>query len=162
MSIINQFEHHQVKPGSFEQKLQELIVDIAQAVQNKRDLDDMMIHRINSVFEAYQSIQLRVGLVSDKDMSSVDDADLERTQAVPQQILLYTEFIDETQQLRRIYIEALISLLEAMEKNSLDLQRCVQCNDWFIPYQRAQVTKFCSTKCRNRYNYVRNKKQKAE
>lgn len=44
-------------------------------------------------------------------------------------------------------MESLISLLEAMERGPLDLQRCIQCNNWFIPYQRAQVTKFCSSTC---------------
>ncbi|KKO55333.1 hypothetical protein [Paenibacillus sp. DMB20] len=145
LTVINEFKHHQVKTGSLEQKLQELILDIAQAVENKLGLNSAIIQRINGVFKEYQAVQLKVGLASERGLSSVDEQ---------QQILLYTEFIDEPDQLRRVYMEALISLLEAMEKNRLDLQRCFQCDHWFIPYQRAQITKFCSSKCRNRYNYL--------
>ncbi|UNK16031.1 hypothetical protein MNQ98_15930 [Paenibacillus sp. N3/727] len=160
ITVINQFEHHQVKFGSLEQKLQELILDIAQAVQNKLGLNTGIIQRINCVFKEYQAIQLKVGIVSKMDSSPLDESENGRTQEEQQQILLCTEFIDEPHQLRRIYMESLISLLEAMEKNRLELQRCTQCNNWFIPYQRAQITKFCSSKCRNRYNYVITKEKK--
>ena len=151
LTVINEFKHHQVKTGSLEQKLQELILDIAQAVENKLGLNSAIIQRINGVFKEYQAVQLKVGLSSEMGLSSVDEQ---------QQILLYTEFIDEPDQLRRVYMEALISLLEAMEKNKLDLQRCFQCDHWFIPYQRAQITKFCSSKCRNRFNYLIKKRDK--
>lgn len=154
LTVINQFQHHQVKFGSLEQKLQELILDIAQAVQNKLGLNTEIIERINYMFKQYQAIRLKVGLGSKTNFSSFNASDNGRAQAEQQQILLYTEFIDEPDQLRRIYMESLISLLEAMEKNCLNLQRCIQCTNWFIPYQRAQITKFCSSKCRNRYNYV--------
>lgn len=145
LTVINQFEQHLDMNGSLEHKLQELILDIVHAVQNKQGLNTMMIQRINHMFSEYQAVRLKVGLVSE-----VEDR---------QQILLHTEFIDEPHQLRRMYMEALISLLEAMEKHQLELQRCIECNNWFIPYQRAQVTKFCSSKCRNRYNYVIRKRE---
>ncbi|MFK4473025.1 hypothetical protein ABH897_002756 [Paenibacillus sp. RC73] len=85
LSVINQLYQHQVKIGSLEQQLQELILDTAQAVQNKLVLNTKLIQRINRVFKEYQSMRLKVGFVSED-----------------QHILLHTEFIDEPHQLRRM------------------------------------------------------------
>ncbi|WP_195575132.1 hypothetical protein [Paenibacillus sp. 1001270B_150601_E10] len=154
LTMINQFEHHDVKSGSLEQKLQQLILDIAYAVQQKLGLSTDIIQRVNQVFHEYQAVQLRIGIAHKGSLTQPDELFDASTREDQQQIMLYTEFIDEPDQLRRLYMEALISLLEAMEKNRLELQQCIQCKDWFIPYQRAQITRFCSSKCRNRYHYV--------
>lgn len=153
LTIINQFDEHGVKPGSLEYTLQQLILDIAETVRSKSSLHSDLICRINRVFQEYQAVQLKVGLASQVDLAPMSSSYRHSTDE-EQQIVLYTEFIDEPHQWKRLYMEALISLLEAIEKNRLELQRCIQCEAWFIPYQRAQVTKFCSSKCRNRYNYV--------
>lgn len=60
---------------------------------------------------------------------------------------------------RRIYFEALVSLLEALEEGPLELFTCAECGAWFEPYSRAPVAKFCSTRCRNRHNYKLRKQE---
>ncbi|HYF92992.1 MAG TPA: hypothetical protein VD969_12195 [Symbiobacteriaceae bacterium] len=60
---------------------------------------------------------------------------------------------------RRIYFEALVSLLEALEDGPLELCKCIECGAWFEPYSRAPVNKFCSTRCRNRHNYKLRKQE---
>lgn len=60
---------------------------------------------------------------------------------------------------RRIYFEALVSLLEALEDGPLELCTCAECGAWFEPYSRAPVNKFCSTRCRNRHNYKLRKQE---
>ena len=62
MSVINQLEQHQVKRGSVEQRLQELILGIAHSVENKQGLTSELIQRINRVFEENQSVRLKVAL----------------------------------------------------------------------------------------------------
>lgn len=154
ITVINKLNKHQVERGSLEQELQELLLDLAESVQFKKEISVVMVKRINSLFERYQAVRLKVSIVPRIENLSIDMPINERKKEEQQQILLHTEFVDETDKMKRMYMESIISLLEAMEKKQLDLQKCVQCDSWFIPYQRAQVTKFCSSKCRNRFNYL--------
>jgi hypothetical protein len=59
----------------------------------------------------------------------------------------------EASQGRRVYCEALVSLLEALEDGPVELCTCEECGAWYEPYSRAAVTRFCTPRCRNRYNY---------
>jgi len=143
LTVINSLHEHQVKPGSLEHEQQNLILDLAQSVRLKQEITAGMLQRLNRLFERYQAVRLNVSLVSRTDLCSDE-----------QRVLLRAEFIDGPDQLKRMYMEAIISLLEAMEGRRLDLQTCAHCERWFIPYQRAQVTRFCNAKCRNRHHYV--------
>ncbi|MCP3806285.1 hypothetical protein ACYCSE_23270 [Paenibacillus sp. SEL1] len=70
-------------------------MDIAQAVLNKQGLNSELIQRINCVFAENQFVRLKVSWISEDQH-------------------LHTEFIDEPEQLKRMYMESLISLLKAM------------------------------------------------
>ncbi len=157
LTVINQLKEHQVEQGSLEQELQELLLDLAQSVRAKQDINSEMVHNINIVFQQYQAVRLKLGIVPRTDNLSAQESSNELKKEKQQQVLLHAEFVDAPDQLKRMYMEAIVSLLEAMETEQLDLQNCIQCDSWFIPYQRAQVTKFCSSKCRNRYNYLHRK-----
>jgi hypothetical protein len=130
--------------------------NLAQSVRSKQDISSEMVHSINNVFQQYQAVRLKLGIVPRTDNLSTPQPSAEGKRE-KQQLLLHAEFADAPDQLKRIYMEAIVSLLETMETEQLVLQNCIQCDSWFIPYQRAQVTKFYSSKCRNRYNYVHRK-----
>ncbi len=156
LMIINQFDQHKVAAGSLEYEMQQLINEIAENVRAKSSLDKRLLHRINDLFTKYQAIRLKVSVIDSFDNQQDQESD---KQKLTQKILLHTEYTKESNHLKQSYMEALISLLEAIEKGYLELQRCMQCNNWYIPYQRAQITKFCGTNCRNRFNYLERKKQ---
>lgn len=162
LTVINKLNEHHVERGSLEQELQELLLDLAESVQAKIEISVVMVQRINSLFERYQAVRLKVSIVPRIENLSVDMPINERKKEEQQQILFHTEFVDDPDELKRMYMESIISLLEAMEKKQLDLQKCIQCDSWFIPYQRAQVTKFCNFKCRNRFNYLLRNMDKEE
>lgn len=161
LTVINQLNTHHVKKGSLEQELQGLLLELADSVRLKRGLNAAMLERMNGLFERYQAVRLKVSLVAASRWAAGDDGRRdEGGQEWQQPLVLHTEFADGPNELKRMYMEAVISLLEAMEKKPLELATCIQCGGWYIPYQRAQVTKFCGTRCRNRFNYVlRNRKQ---
>ncbi|NGP43831.1 hypothetical protein G4V62_02270 [Bacillaceae bacterium SIJ1] len=145
LTVMNELHCHKVEHGSIEQELQFLLLALAGAVRDKQPLEDDLVRRINIVFAQYQAIRLKVSMPN------------ENVSKDSRPTLLHAEFVDGAESLKRMYMEAIISLLEAMEGSSLQLQMCTQCQHWFIPYQRAQVTKFCSAKCRNRYHYLQRK-----
>ncbi len=154
LDVINQLDQHHVGRGSLEQELQELLLDLVESVRVKKEISALILQRINGLFERYPAVRLKVRTVSGMGKSPVDEPMMEQEKEQRQQILLHTEFVDGADELKRMYMESIISLLEALEKKPLHLQKCIQCDRWFIPYQRAQVAKFCSSKCRNRFNYV--------
>ncbi|GKU80102.1 hypothetical protein [Paenibacillus sp. L3-i20] len=154
LTVINDLKNHHVEKGSMEHDMQELLLDLAETVKNKNPINQSLLLAINMLFERYQAVRLKVSIIPTLVKSPIYGSNDERNDEVQQQILFHTEFIDAADQLKRMYMESIISLLETMEKKGLDLQKCIQCDSWFIPYQRAQITKFCSSKCRNRYNYV--------
>lgn len=163
LEVINALDRHYVETGSLEEQLQQLLLELAGTVRDRRKLDGALIQRINSSFEAYQAVRLEVRLVSSPEGSLLDASDSQQEDASDEQrIFLHTVYIDGPDELRRMYMESIISLLEAMEKGRVELQNCIQCKGWFIPYQRAQVTRFCSPKCRNRYHYMTRKNEKRE
>lgn len=52
-----------------------------------------------------------------------------------------------------VYVEAILSLLEACEDGRVELRTCLECGQWFVPYSRTRTPKFCSPKCRTRFHY---------
>ncbi|WP_148302580.1 hypothetical protein [Caldalkalibacillus mannanilyticus] len=151
MTVLNQFEQGSIQIDGLEKELQDLILDIAHSIRDKMPIRAEIIHRANLLFKEYNPLHLKVGMISeDNDVGSVD----KQREGFENQLLLHTEFIDEPHYLKRVYMEGLISIFEALEKGDLELQQCILCDNWFIPYKRAQVAKFCSSKCRNRYNYL--------
>ncbi len=52
-----------------------------------------------------------------------------------------------------VYLEAIVSLLEACEAGPLYLRTCWNCGAWYVPYSRAKTHKFCSPRCRTRFHY---------
>ncbi|MFW5435760.1 hypothetical protein [Paenibacillus apiarius] len=159
LSVLNQMPEHdkQIGTGSLEQELQSLLLLLAQSVQAKQALTADTVQRINDAFQHYHAVRLKLSLTPPATLSArASNGHPDKGGGAPP-FLLHTEFVDPPHQWRRIYMEAILSLLEAMETEQLELQRCIQCHGWFIPYQRAKVNKFCSAKCRNRYNYVQKK-----
>lgn len=159
LQVINELNQHSVESGSLEERLRDMLLELAESVRDGKRLGMDTLHRLNKLFEQYQAIRLKVSLVprAASLFAGETDEHTSDTGEEGQQLLLHSEFLDGPDQLRRKYMESIISLLEAMEKSTLALQICVQCDRWFIPYRRAQVTKFCGSACRNRYHYERTK-----
>ncbi len=157
LQVINELNQHSVESGSLEERLRDMLLELAESVRYGKRIGTDTLHRLNKLFEQYQALRLKVSFVPRAASLFADGNDDEHTGEEGQQLLLHSEFLDGPDQLRRKYMESIISLLEAMEKSTLALQSCVQCDRWFIPYRRAQVTKFCGSACRNRYHYERNK-----
>ncbi|OPA73740.1 hypothetical protein BVG16_27010 [Paenibacillus selenitireducens] len=151
LTVLNQISHHShpIEPGSLEYEFHDLLIQLAKSVQAKRNMSDEIVHRINQAFQNYQAVRFKL---------SIAPTDTEEEPYVR----IESEFVDPPDQWRRIYMEAILSLLEAIERGTLELQTCMQCGHWFIPYQRAQVAKFCTTKCRNRHHYVLHKTLKKQ
>lgn len=142
LTVLNQIPYlsHSIEAGSLEYELQDVLLCIAQVVQAKQNITEELGHRINQSFQNYQAVRLRLSISS-------------TSMKLEPSVRIESEFVDPPDRLRRMYMEAILSLLEAMERETLELQTCMQCGHWFIPYQRAQVTKFCTSKCRNRHHY---------
>jgi hypothetical protein len=155
LQVINELEQHRVEPGSLEEQLRDMLVELAESIRGKTPIDADALHRLNGLFEQYPAVRLKVSFVP-QPVSLFADSNNDASEA-ERQVMLHTVFTDGPEQLKRMYMEAVISLVEAMEKGTLELQTCTQCNRWYIPYRRAQVTKFCSAACRNRYHYERGK-----
>lgn len=62
---------------------------------------------------------------------------------------------EETARLHAILdlTEPLVELLEAAKNRDFKLRRCLADGRWFSPGGRSARPKFCSTRCRNRFNY---------
>lgn len=163
LTVINQIKEHTVEAGSLEEELQQLLLDLARLVQANQSFSEAVLERINSSFERYPAVHLKIKSIPQEEPAIPEpDSTKKSAPGVRPSLLLYTQFVDGPDQLRRMYMEALISLLEALERKPIDLQTCTQCGSWFIPYERASVTRFCSTKCRNRYHYLLGKINRQE
>ena len=108
------------------------------------------IAALNRVFEAENAV--RLALVVEEDESDpltggIRQGPLRRAAL---QARLRGQAGDDGQ---RVYLEAIVSLLEALEAGDLELAVCAECGAWFIPYSRAPVARFCSARCRNHFNY---------
>lgn len=155
LTVINEAKRHEMQSGGLEQEMREVLLTLAESVRSNQVISRNLLHRVNQIFEAYQAIRLKVSLVSKMEDLFVEEHKTERAQ---RQIVLHTEFVDKPDQLKRRYMEAIISLLEAIERNpSLNLLTCIHCGDWYIPYPRAKAAKFCSSNCRNRHHYLHRK-----
>lgn len=158
--VLNQpHERRQFVEGSLERELYDLLHGLAEAVRSRCDISAGMVERINEVFQHYQALRLKLTVLDPSDSLFRQGSGGKKYDG--QQLLLHTEFVDDADNVRRMYMEALLSLLEAMEQERAELQQCNHCRNWYIPYQRAQVTKFCSAKCRNRSNYLQKQKKES-
>lgn len=122
---------------------------LAQSVLSKTPCTSEQIAALNRVFEQDNTISLSV-VVED------DDSDPRAGGAHGQMARTSLRARIRGQngaEGQRVYLEAIISLLEALEEGDLDLAVCAECGAWFVPYSRAPVVKFCSGRCRNRFNY---------
>lgn len=172
LTVLNQLSGHVVETGSLEHELREVLLELATTVSEQREWSGELLARINDLFVRYPAVRLQISLrpsfaadAAAMDSAIPDSAADDGTQqtAPPNaQLLLHTAFVDGPDRLRRMYMEALISLLEAVELKPLDLKNCTECNHWYIPYARAKVTRFCSAKCRNHYHYRMRKQEKEE
>lgn len=50
-------------------------------------------------------------------------------------------------------VEPLVQLLDLSTTQNFKLRRCLNDSRWFSPATRSARSKFCSTQCRNRFNY---------
>jgi hypothetical protein len=119
---------------------------LAEHVRDGSALSELEVAQLNRLFEAYSAVQLRL-VLEDGDDGPATGGPLSRASL---RAVLGNREEDRG---KRVYMEALVSLLEAAESGSLALERCQECGAWFIPYSRAAVTRFCSARCRNRHNY---------
>lgn len=53
----------------------------------------------------------------------------------------------------RRFAQPLLDLLVRANSSDFRLRRCLQDGRWFIPEKRSGRSRFCSTSCRNRFNY---------
>ena len=118
---------------------------IAGHVRARTAMSEHEVAQLNRLLEAAGAVKLRVE-VEDGDDGPATGGPLARAS-------LRAVLGGEEERGRRVYLEALVSLLEAAESGTLELERCQECTAWFIPYSRAAVTRFCTARCRNRHNY---------
>lgn len=149
LEALNSLRSHKAAAGSMEHELQALLLQLARSVQHRQPIDRHLLARVNDAFGKYQSVRL-ILKAPDPVVHGENGARSNESQLLQ----LQAEFADPPGDLRRIYMEGIVSLLEAMETGRLRLQNCELCGNWLIPYERAQVSKFCSTRCRNRHHYL--------
>ncbi len=132
-----------------ERQLYEVLLELAEAVRVGNEIGEETAGRVNGVFREYRAVQLRLDVIPG-------------TAGARAGLRLGAEFADGQDDCKRMYMEAIVSLLEALEKGDLELRHCEQCGQWFIPYSRAGVAKFCGTRCRNRYHYEQRRGEREE
>jgi len=165
LTMLNQLSGHVVDAGSLEFELREVLVELATSVSEQTEWSGELLTRINDLFVRYPAVRLQISL---RPSLVADGVSMDNGTAEPppvgsgSRLLLHTAFVDGPERLRRMYMEALISLLEAVEQKPLDLKNCTECAHWYIPYPRAKITRFCSAKCRNHYHYRMRKQEKEE
>lgn len=119
------------------------LLHLAESVRDGRPATPAQVAELNRTFELYSAVRIRVNLEEVPGHTR-----LEAVLGNPQE-----------EDGRRIYFEALVSLLEALEEGDLSLANCEACKGWFIPYSRAAVTRFCSARCRSRHHYQERRKE---
>ena len=119
------------------------LLRLAATVRDGHPATPAQVAELNHLFEQYSAVRIRVTL-----------------EEVPGQTRLEAVLGDSQEEDgRRIYFEALVSLLEVLEEGDLRLANCEACQGWFIPYSRAAVARFCSARCRSRHHYQERRKE---
>lgn len=144
----------ELQDSQLEGQMYGVLLELAHIVSRGEVIELELAERINVLFQRYRAINLRLELVQPAIKPKTEETQREAG------IVLSAVFADAEEQRKRMYMEAIISLLEAIEAGDLELQRCELCGHWFIPYSRAGVTKFCGTKCRNRYHYLQRRSER--
>lgn len=129
--------------GPLAADLHQALVQLAERVQAQTPCTPGEIDRLNRLFSAANALQLQLVPAGESDDPG-GGGPLGRASL---------RAIMRGEGGARVYLEAIISLLEALERGPLELSRCEECAAWYIPYNRAAVTRFCSPRCRNRSNY---------
>jgi hypothetical protein len=135
-------------------EMHRLLTRLAEHVRDGTSCTPAEIQVLNLIFDRCSMVKLKIVATDDDPLYTAGSANLLRKHRVRAVI-----GEQEGAQGRRIYFEALVSLLEALEDGALELCTCVECGNWFEPYSRAPVNKFCSTRCRNRHNYKLRKQE---
>lgn len=156
LTILNGIPTHVLNIGSLEHRMQQMLLELAGVVRTEQVITPELLERLNALFGEYQTVRLRVCISVGSGTEPYPEAGEKRRE---QRISLQGEFIDPPGDWKRMYMEALISLLEAMEKGPVLLNTCLQCGSWYLAYPRAGSAKFCSASCRNRHHYVRRKEE---
>jgi hypothetical protein len=126
-------------------ELYEALLQLAERVRTQSPCSPEEIDHLNHLFDKANAIQLQI-VPTGSELDPVSAGPLGRASL--------RAFI-RGHQGDRVYLEAIIGLLEALERGSLALSRCEECSAWYIPYSRAAITRFCSSRCRNRSHYRR-------
>jgi hypothetical protein len=134
-------------------RMYQLLIRLAEQIRDKVPITEQEIQDVNQIFHEYRAVRLQLS-VEDKEKGD----QYQPVHDYSQKIMFQAE-IEDPDQGKRVYLEALISLFERLEDDSLKLRMCMECGSWYIPYNRAHVTKFCSSKCRNRFNYSARKEE---
>jgi hypothetical protein len=137
--ILNQIKNEEAQTKE-ETQLQELLLEIGGALLQEGTINELLIKKINQALQQRHYFDLCV-------------------QFNTGELVVTSQFSPSLSRFDRNYIEAIVSVVEALEKGPIEIKRCEQCNEWFLPYKRAKVSKFCSKKCRNRANYLINKEK---
>lgn len=135
--------HRMAAGGPLAADLYLALLHLAERVRSRTACTPADIERLNRLFDVANGLQLQV-------VQSGDEFDPAGPGPLGRATL---RAVIRGDQCHRVYLEAIISLLEAAERGSLELNRCEECHNWYIPYSRAAITRFCSSRCRSRHNY---------
>lgn len=136
--------------GPLAGEMYRLLVMLAQRLRDKTPCSQEELDRLNCAFDQYSAVRLKVVPQADDDEPIFTAGRRGPLERATLQAVLGAAGAGRG---RRVYFEAIVSLLETLEEGTADLGTCVECAAWFLPYSRAPVTKFCSARCRNRHNY---------
>lgn len=136
--------HRTATGGPLAAELHQALLQLAERVRTKTSCPLGEIDQLNRLFDAANALQLRLVPVGDE---------IDPVSAPGPLGKAALRAVIRGSQGHRVYLEAVISLLEALERGPMELSRCEECSAWYTPYNRAAVTRFCSARCRNRSNY---------
>jgi hypothetical protein len=155
LSVLNEPEsvHAQwiATHGPLAREMYDLLTNLAEHVRDNTTCSSQELARLNDVFDSYSPVRLHVDTPDQSDEPLWTQASRSPLGGATVRAVLGSHPSQPPG--NRVYFEALVSLLEALEEGPLELGRCAECQTWFVPYSRAPVTKFCSARCRNRANY---------
>lgn len=137
--VLNQIKNETVKSKE-EAQLQQLLLEIGEELLQAGTINELLIEKTNQTLQKRHYFDLHA-------------------QFHAGELIVTSQFSPSLSKFDRNYIEAIVSVLEALEQGPIEIKRCEQCSEWFLPYKRAKVSKFCSKKCRNRANYLINKEK---
>jgi hypothetical protein len=135
-------------------KMYQLLIRLAERIRDKVPITEQEIQNLNQIFHEYRAVRLQLSVEDEEKSDQYQPVHNDYSQKI-----MFQAEIEDSDQGKRVYLEALISLFERLEDDSLKLRMCMECGSWYIPYNRAHVTKFCSSKCRNRFNYNARKEE---